>query len=102
MTREAKALQWQPIRPAWCGYASQVSDAPAVAADVIAISALALSGFAVIRGEMREHRDKRRRRATGPAEDLREAIISIRTLFAEIASMGGQPFSFFIADTAKR
>lgn len=57
--------------------------------------ALVLSGLAFARGEMRQHREKQRRLATGPSEDLREAVADIRTLFENVIGSSGKTDEFF-------
>jgi hypothetical protein len=71
--------------------------------DVIAALAATAAVYAVVSGEVRakrqrkaEEAEKLRRRAMGPAKELREALVGSRTTFNEIGSMGGRDKSYFL------
>jgi hypothetical protein len=71
-----------------------MGDSAAVAADWIAGAALALSVAALVRGEVLAKRAKGLRNAKGP-EDLRPALVEVRTAFTDIVSMGGRDRTYF-------
>jgi hypothetical protein len=72
-----------------------VADTAAIVADCIAGGALLLSGFAVVRGETRQSREKKRRLATGPSEEFREALADMRSVFGTIVKSSGKRAPFF-------
>ena len=64
--------------------------------DAIAGLALALSIFALVRGEQRSRRDERRRTRLGPADEIRAAVIRARKLFQDLIAEGGKRMDFFL------
>ena len=78
-----------------------MSDSAAVAVGWIAGSALVLSIYAVVRGEMRSNADKRRRRRLGPADEVRNAATDLRTSFVAMASDGGWHVNRFLDEEHK-
>src|ERR1035441_6808997 len=73
-----------------------MADAAEIWADIIAIAALGLSGYALVQGKVRSSQDKKRRRAIVPSDDLRAALVDIRGIFVEIVSLGGQRSNYFM------
>jgi hypothetical protein len=71
------------------------------AADWIAGAAFVLSGYAIVRGEMRSHADKKRRRRVGPADDLRQAVTEMRTYFVQMDGQNGWYVNHFMQNERK-